>query len=67
MTVWGAIAERFAGRPEVAGYDLLNEPETSRPAAELLPLYEGLLTAVISEIQETESNADFQHLSLIHI
>ncbi len=62
---WGAIAERFAGRPEVAGYDLLNEPETSRPASELLPLYEGLLTAVISEIQEAESEADFQHLIFI--
>ena len=65
VAVWGAIAERFAGRPEVAGYDLLNEPETSKPVAELLPLYEGLLTAVISEIQEAESNADFQHLIFI--
>lgn len=35
---WAAIAERFAGRPEVAGYDLLNEPEVSRPAGELQPL-----------------------------
>ena len=65
VAAWGAIAERFAGLPEVAGYDLLNEPETSRPAAELLPLYEGLLTAVISEIHEAESNADFQHLLFI--
>ena len=65
VAVWGAIAERFAGRPEVAGYDLLNEPETSRPSVELLPLYEGLLTAVITEIQEAESSADFQHLLFI--
>ena len=28
-------------------------------------MYEGLLTAVISEIQEAESNADFQHLLFI--
>jgi endoglycosylceramidase len=48
---WGALAERFAGRPEVAGYDLLNEPDTSRPATELTPLYEGLLAELITTIR----------------
>jgi endoglucanase len=26
VTLWQAIAERYAGRPEIAGYNLLNEP-----------------------------------------
>jgi endoglycosylceramidase len=49
------VAERFAGRTEVAGYDLLNEPETSRPSSELTPLYDELLSELISAIRQTGS------------
>lgn len=65
VEAWRTIAERFAGRPEVAGYDLLNEPETSRPSSELLPIYENLLTNVIVAIGEAESKSEFKHLLLI--
>jgi endoglycosylceramidase len=51
VATWATVAERFAGRPEVAGYDLLNEPDTSRPAAELTPLYEGMLAEVVTAIR----------------
>jgi endoglycosylceramidase len=51
VATWGAVAERFAGRPEVAGYDLINEPETSRPSSELTPLYDELLTEAIAAIR----------------
>ena len=52
---WAALAERFAQRPEVAGYDLLNEPDTSRPASELTPLYDELLAEVIAVIRAAGS------------
>lgn len=48
---WTAVAERFADQPEVAGYDLLNEPDTSRPASELTPIYDALLTELIEAIR----------------
>lgn len=49
--VLGALAQRFAGEPAVAGYDLMNEPEPGlAPAAanttELLPFYAKLAAAV---------------------
>ncbi len=47
VATWAAVAHRFAGRPEVAGYDLLNEPDTSRPASELTPIYDALLVELI--------------------
>jgi len=56
VDTWAAVAERFAGRPEVAGYDLLNEPETSRPAAELTPIYDELLTELIAAIRDAGSH-----------
>lgn len=59
---WAAVAKRFAGRPEVAGYDLLNEPEVSRPARELEPLYRALLKDAISAIRKVEADAPFEHL-----
>lgn len=62
---WGAVAARFAGRPEVAGYDLLNEPETSVPAAELKPKYEALLSDTIDAIRTAESGAPFDHIIFI--
>jgi len=65
VSAWGSLATRFAGRPEVAGYDILNEPETSRPSTELLPLYENLLTNVINVIREAEADSDFTHLIFI--
>ncbi len=48
---WLAVAERFADRPEVAGFDLLNEPDTSRPASELAPIYNGLLGELVTGIR----------------
>ncbi len=62
---WGRLAEHFAGRPEVAGYDLLNEPEVSRPAAELTPLYDALIADVVTEIRDAEADAPFGHLLFI--
>jgi len=62
---WGFVASRFAGRPEVAGYDIINEPEVSRPAAELGPLYDQLLFDSISAIREAEVGAEFEHLVFI--
>lgn len=53
VATWLAVAERFAGRSEVAGFDLLNEPETSRPSSELTPLYDALLVELITGIRAT--------------
>lgn len=63
--MWGAVASRFAGRPEVAGYDVLNEPEVSRPSADLTPRYEDLLAESITAIRNAEAGADFDHLIFI--
>jgi endoglycosylceramidase len=62
---WGAVAARFAGRPEVAGYDLLNEPETSRPSSELAPLYEAMLADVHDAIRAAEASASFDHILFV--
>jgi endoglycosylceramidase len=62
---WSAVASRFAGRPEVAGYDLLNEPEVSRPAAELTPIYSQFLAQVVLAIRKAEAGASFAHLKFI--
>lgn len=65
VSAWAAVATRFAGRAEVAGYDLLNEPEVSRPASELQPLYDQLLADTISAIRAAESAAPFDHLVFV--
>ncbi len=65
VAAWAAIAERFAGRPEVAGYDVLNEPEVSRPAGELQPLYDDLLAGTIEAIRSAEEAAEFDHLVFV--
>lgn len=62
---WAAVAERFAGRPEVAGYDVLNEPEAALPSAENTPLYDELLRDVVAAIREAETGADFDHLIFV--
>jgi endoglycosylceramidase len=51
VSTWAAVAHRFAGRPEVAGYDLLNEPDCSRSATDLTPLYEGMLARVVDAVR----------------
>ncbi len=63
--MWGAVAAHFAGRPEVAGYDLLNEPETSIPSADLKPKYEALLRTTIEAIRAAEAAAPFDHIVFI--
>ncbi|HWJ63211.1 MAG TPA: cellulase family glycosylhydrolase [Acidimicrobiales bacterium] len=63
--MWGKVAEHFAGRPEVAGYDVLNEPETSLPEPELAPKYQALLVDVIGAIRDAEADADFQHIIFV--
>ncbi len=62
---WAAVAARFSGRPEIAGFDLLNEPETSRPAAELTPIYDELLAQTIAAIRAAEHGAAFEHLIFV--
>jgi endoglycosylceramidase len=62
---WGAVAARFAGRPEVAGYDILNEPEASRPAAQLTPIFESFLRDSIGAIRAAEAAAPFEHLLFV--
>jgi len=62
---WGAVAARFAGRAEVAGYDIINEPEVPRPLAELKPLYEVMLRESVAAIREAEDGAPFEHLVFI--
>jgi len=64
-SMWGKVAEHFAGRPEVAGFDLLNEPETSLPEAELAPKYQALLVDVIAAIRDAEASADFEHIIFV--
>ena len=62
---WGAVAARFAGRPEVAGYDVINEPEVPRPANQLTPLYEQLIVDVVEAIRAAEAEAAFEHLIIV--
>lgn len=65
--MWGAVSARFAGRPEVAGFDLLNEPPATLPADQLSPLYDQLLTDTIAAIRgaETTAGAPFHHLIIV--
>ena len=65
VAVWSAVAARFAGRPEVAGYDIINEPEVPAPAAEVTPLYDALLREAVTAIRAAEAAAPFGHLVFI--
>jgi endoglycosylceramidase len=49
----------------VAGYDLLNEPEVSRPAGELTPLYDELVAETVTAIREGEAQAPFEHIVFV--
>lgn len=57
---WEAIVERVGGRPEVAGYDLLNEPETSRPASQLTASFTDLIRSTTLAIRATEDRKGFE-------
>jgi endoglycosylceramidase len=65
VQAWKFVATHFEGRPEVAGYDLLNEPETSRPAADLQDVYDSFLADTIGGIRAAEAGAPFGHLMFI--
>ena len=67
VATWAAVATRFAGRPEVAGYDLLNEPAVPRPAAEIAPLYNALIRDLVNAVRSAESVAGstFRHLIFV--
>jgi endoglycosylceramidase len=65
VATWGGLAARFAGRAEVAGYDLLNEPEVSRPASELADAYNALLAETMTAIRAAEAGAPVQHLLIV--
>ncbi|WP_426573372.1 glycoside hydrolase family 5 protein [Aquihabitans sp. McL0605] len=65
VKAWKAVAAHFAGRPEVAGYDVLNEPENPRAAADLQAVYEDFLADSIAGIRDAEAGAPFEHLILI--
>ena len=64
-SMWGEVAGHFAGQPAVAGYDVLNEPETSLPTAELAPKYQALLVDVITAIRDAEADAPFDHIIFV--
>lgn len=62
---WAAVAARFAGRAEVAGYDVLNEPENPRPVAEMQAIYDDFLADVIVAIRAAEADAAFDHIVFV--
>lgn len=51
ISLWGAVADRFATNTNVAGYDILNEPEA--PSRELLHAY---YSQAIKAIRRADSN-----------
>ena len=65
VRAWAAVAERFAGRPEVAGFDLLNEPEVPRPWWQLQPLYDRLIEETYLAIRTAQASAPFEHLIVV--
>ena len=62
---WAAVATRFAGRSEVAGFDVLNEPENSKPAGELNVTYNEFLAQVIGAIRAAQVDAPFGQLIFV--
>lgn len=65
VSMWAFVAKRFLGRPEVAGFDLLNEPEVPESAAVVGPLYNSLMARTIKAIRKVESIAPFEHLLIV--
>ncbi len=67
VATWGGVAAHFAGRAEVAGYDLLNEPEVPAPGNEIAPLYNQLMADTVTAIRAAEAQAAFGHLLIIEL
>ncbi len=65
VAMWAHVAARFVDRSEIAGFDLLNEPETAGPSAEMGPLYNQLMADTIAAIRLAESSSAFEHLLFI--
>jgi endoglycosylceramidase len=62
VAAWAYVAARFVDRPEIAGYDLLNEPESPWPRDIMQPLYDDFLAACVRAIRAVEADAEHEHL-----
>ncbi|MFH1739844.1 MAG: cellulase family glycosylhydrolase, partial [bacterium] len=57
-TLWRDITSRYKNEPTIAGYDLLNEPTTTRPPTgePKYSLWKDLAEELIAEIREEDTN-----------